>query len=234
MVDVFTGATETADGTAGLVPVPTTDDRNLFLKGDGTWASPTAALEVIVGDLSDEVSGLTSTVSTMLGTDAGTGLSIRAIAKAEAQSAATTEVAKVVANAPEAFDTLKEIADWITENKAVENFVDLEDRVGDLETIINGTPAEEDENGNITVPAIPGLSATVGDLVTAVGNSSSGLIKDVSDLTTTVGGLEGLMTNLTINTIPGINTKINNIETNVSEIDQRLCWHELEEETTTD
>ena len=33
------GATENSDGKAGLVPVPLSNDKDKFLKGDGTWAS---------------------------------------------------------------------------------------------------------------------------------------------------------------------------------------------------
>lgn len=38
---VMTGATSTSAGTSGLVPAPTTGQQSLFLKGDGTWATPT-------------------------------------------------------------------------------------------------------------------------------------------------------------------------------------------------
>ena len=34
----FTGATDTTDGTHGLVPAPVAGDNTKFLKGDGTWA----------------------------------------------------------------------------------------------------------------------------------------------------------------------------------------------------
>ena len=37
----FTGATSLQAGTAGLVPAPTTADPDKFLKGDGTWGTPT-------------------------------------------------------------------------------------------------------------------------------------------------------------------------------------------------
>lgn len=37
----FTGATSLQAGTAGLVPAPTTADPDKFLKGDGTWDTPT-------------------------------------------------------------------------------------------------------------------------------------------------------------------------------------------------
>lgn len=36
---VFTGATSAADGTSGLVPVPTSGNQSKFLRGDGTWAT---------------------------------------------------------------------------------------------------------------------------------------------------------------------------------------------------
>lgn len=36
--NVMTGATDTTDGTVGLVPAPLAKQRNLFLRGDGTWA----------------------------------------------------------------------------------------------------------------------------------------------------------------------------------------------------
>ena len=37
----FGGATSSVAGSAGLVPAPTTSDPDKFLKGDGTWATPT-------------------------------------------------------------------------------------------------------------------------------------------------------------------------------------------------
>ena len=38
-ITTMTGATSSAAGSIGLVPVPTTADVNYFLRGDGTWAS---------------------------------------------------------------------------------------------------------------------------------------------------------------------------------------------------
>lgn len=37
-ISVMTGATADVDGSSGLVPAPTKDDINKFLRGDGTWA----------------------------------------------------------------------------------------------------------------------------------------------------------------------------------------------------
>lgn len=44
VADVFTGATTTSDGTSGLVPAPTSADKDSYLKGDGTWSKSDAAL----------------------------------------------------------------------------------------------------------------------------------------------------------------------------------------------
>jgi len=40
----FVGATSSVAGSAGLVPAPTTSDPDKFLRGDGTWATPSAQL----------------------------------------------------------------------------------------------------------------------------------------------------------------------------------------------
>ena len=57
------GATTSANGTHGLVPAPTKSDVGKFLKGDGTWGTPTAptlptdAVENIIGGSTDSYSG---------------------------------------------------------------------------------------------------------------------------------------------------------------------------------
>ena len=49
-VDEMTGATDQADGTAGIVPAPLTGDENKFLRGDGTWSVVQSGDEYIAGD----------------------------------------------------------------------------------------------------------------------------------------------------------------------------------------
>ena len=39
-VKVFGGATDTANGTRGIVPAPGITERGMFLKGDGSWGVP--------------------------------------------------------------------------------------------------------------------------------------------------------------------------------------------------
>lgn len=48
--DIFQGATENASGKAGLVPVPSSAQRELFLKGDGTWDNPRPDLSSYVNN----------------------------------------------------------------------------------------------------------------------------------------------------------------------------------------
>lgn len=96
------GATAEADGASGMVPKPLAGDQEKFLRGDGTWVtisqlSPTQAQEII--QLRTDINGI-------LGED--TGKSMREVA--------AEEVAKIVAEAPGDFDTLKEIADWIADH----------------------------------------------------------------------------------------------------------------------
>lgn len=46
----FKGATDEADGWAGFVPTPTVNDKNLFLRGDGSWA-PAGTVEQIFNNI---------------------------------------------------------------------------------------------------------------------------------------------------------------------------------------
>lgn len=121
----FVGATLEEDGLQGLVPEPLKTDIDNYLKGDGTWGNP--------------VAGVQSQLNALLGDDVNTDNTIRDIAKDEA----TTEVAKVVAEAPESFDTLKEIADWIVEHEAVTDLTTLMERVDTIEKDYYGEGEDE-------------------------------------------------------------------------------------------
>lgn len=148
IVENFTGATAEAAGTAGLVPAPQIGEQDYFLKGDGTWAP----IEAI---LPSEIEELETKVNTLVGED--TGKSVATIAG----EIADEKIALIVNNAPEAFDTLKEIADWIANHEETVDIVNVTNRVNDLEEILNGTPAGEDPE---LEPAVPGLIANVNNL----------------------------------------------------------------------
>lgn len=148
IVENFTGATAEAAGTAGLVPAPQIGEQDYFLKGDGTWAS-------IESFLPADLEELGTKVDTLIGDD--TGKSVATIAG----EIADEKIALIVNNAPEAFDTLKEIADWIENHEETVDIVNVTNRVNDLEEILNGTPAGEDPD---LEPAVPGLIANVNNL----------------------------------------------------------------------
>ena len=53
--DAFTGATADAAGAKGLVPAPAIADKDKFLKGDGTFATPTdTTYSAFTGSTSDD------------------------------------------------------------------------------------------------------------------------------------------------------------------------------------
>ena len=141
IIGVMTGASSTKDGRSGLVPTPVAGQQNLFLRGDATWANPTEAVQ-------RQVDIISAQVGTLINND--TDKSVRTIA--------AEEVAKVVNGAPEALDTLKEIADYIAEHPGA---TDLAERLAALENTINtsGTGLKD----RVTI-----LENGVGDLRTLI------------------------------------------------------------------
>ena len=128
--EVMTGATADAAGKAGLVPAPQAGDQNKFLRGDGQW------MEVPIVNLTEEqinkIPELITTVGTING-DENTEGSFRKVIK--------DEVTNLIGGASEAFDTLKEIQDWISSdgdatNKLITRVVNLETAKGQMETEI--------------------------------------------------------------------------------------------------
>lgn len=95
-------------------------------------------------------------IATLVGTDADK--SARAIA--------SEEVAKIVAGADTAYDTLKEISDWISGHTT--DAATMNSDINNLKTTV----------GN----AESGLVKDTADLKTAVGDATKGLTKDVADL----------------------------------------------------
>ncbi len=90
------GATANADGAGGTVPQPHAGDQNKFLRGDGTWASPSLDLAQLQQDVVD----LQAVTTTIVGNDSNKSM----------REVAAEEVATIVGNAPQAYDTLQEIA----------------------------------------------------------------------------------------------------------------------------
>ena len=178
------GATADKDGAAGLVPVPTRGQQNLFLRGDATWADPTAELQ--------------ATVAVLIGSDADK--SIREIARDELKT--------VVGTADEAFDTLGEIEEWIKNHEDATDILKLANKVTNLENVVSkGVPGED----GVTIET-PSLVKQVGDLNnsfkelnTTVNDPTSGLVHVTSDLKTKLETLTETVTEHTkeINEIQG-------------------------------
>jgi hypothetical protein len=207
LIKVFTGADETKDGTSGLVPQPSSQDFNKFLKGDGTWANPTEGI-------AQDISGLKATVATLVGTDANA--SVRVIATAVAEDIAAKAVAKVVDDAPESFNTLKEIAAWIADHPETADFTALQTTVNNLNKAVNG-----DAENNVE-----GLVAQVGTLVTTVADHKT-RIESLENkslvFTTDISDLKSGLNSLT--------TRVTDTETAIGELAGRLMWQELYEIT---
>ena len=207
VVGVMTGATETENGAAGLVPKPEAGQHNLFLRGDATWANPTAAVEIEVEKnkqaIEDSKTQFEATIARLEG--GYTGQTIPQIATKVVDAA----VAKLVASAPEKFDTLKEIADWIQSHDGVTSVIDLNDRVGVLENAVHGT---EDNPG--LVADMTGVKAA---LYGAAGED--GLIINVSGLMTKVPQMQGQ--------IAALQTSHTTMSTRLDNIDKLLRWTDL-------
>lgn len=205
LIKVFTPASEEKNGTVGLVPAPKAGQQDLYLRGDGSWANPTEAVAL-------EVAGLKTSVDTLIGTDKG--VSVRVIATDIASKEASAAVAKLVANAPESFDTLKEIADWIQKHPSTETFVALSNKVTSLDDLVNGN-AEKNITG--LVSQVSTLNSTVSTLngdVTALKGKALTFTKDIADLKS------GLAT---------VNTTLSNHSEKIASIESRLVWQELYE-----
>ena len=205
LIKIFTPASEEKNGTVGLVPAPQAGDQDLYLRGDGSWANPTEAVAL-------EVAGLKTSVDTLIGADKN--VSVRVIATDIASKAASTAVANLVANAPESFNTLKEIADWIEDHPSTETFVALSNKVTSLDDLVNGN-AEKNITG--LVSQVSTLNSTVSTLngdVTALKGKALTFTTDIADLKS------GLAT---------VNTTLSNHSEKIASIESRLVWQELYE-----
>lgn len=109
-IEVMAGATADAAGASGLVPAPAAGEQDKFLRGDGTWA---AALSDKQSTALDKVDALETRVGSI-----------------------ETNYNNLIKDAPEALDTLKEIADWIKNDETGTKA--LVERVTNIETNVTG------------------------------------------------------------------------------------------------
>lgn len=141
-IEIMTGATADVAGTSGLVPAPAAGAQDKYLRGDGAWAAP----------LSDEqltTLGKVDSLETRVGS-------------------IETKYDNLVKDAPAALDTLREIADWIAEDKTGTQA--LIQRVTNIETNVTGL---QDTVGDIT----KFTRYTEGDTIVSILNDLDGRMK---------------------------------------------------------
>lgn len=212
MPGTMKGATSDESGEGGLVPVPKAGDNTLYLRGDGTWANPTVGVVSDLEALTTKVNTLDSNLTKVIGTDINKSM------RSVASEVAAAEVAKIVDNAPEAFDTLKEIAAWIQGSDG--SATDAADMLADITALNNAVFGTEEKDGLVTEVAtlkqgltdltgtVSGLNTKLIQLSDVVGNETMGLVKKVNTIETTVG----------------------NHTTQINELSQKLMWSTLVEE----
>lgn len=214
IVDVMVGATDEANGVAGLVPAPTKNDVNKFLRGDGQWAevfseNEKTALEGIP-TLAATVSNLQSTLGTLIGNEEeDINKSIRDI------TVGVLTDYLVNADGDESLDTLQEVADWIKSHPQDAAALNSElqatkSKVESLESILldkeeNKTDEETGEEISIT---------TLG-LVSKVGN------------------IEDLLTQQVLN-VETLETIVDDATKDIDAILEILTWKELEGQEETE
>ena len=209
------GATSEENGEGGLVPVPKAGDNTLYLRGDGTWADPTVGVVSDLEALTTQVNTLDSNLTKVIGGDINKSM------RSVASEVAATEVAKIVDGAPEAFDTLKEIAAWIQGSDG--SATDAADMLADITALNNavfGIEGTEGQDGLVTQVAtleqgltdltgtVSGLNTKLVQLSDVVGNETMGLVKKVNTIETTVGSHT----------------------TQINELYEKLTWRTLVEE----
>lgn len=200
LIKVFKGATETEDGLAGLVPQPISanGDLNKYLKGDGTWSNPTEVLEQSVGNLQSQV-------TVLIGDDVN--LSVKTIATDVAHQVARDYYDVILNKAPETLDTLGEIAEWIQSHPAVDDVLEVINRVGVLETSVEGL-----------IPQVNTLKTDLNNVT----ESLNGLKNNFDVLELNHNNLNALVTQL--------QSSIADNKEDIEDILSRLMWQELFEE----
>lgn len=154
--EVMVGATADAAGTSGLVPAPVAGEQDKYLRGDGVWAAPLSdeqlttlgkvdGLETRVGSIETNISELSTSIGSL-----------------------QTQYDNLIKDAPAALDTLKEIADWITEDETGTQA--LIQRVINIETNVTGL---QDAVGDITEFA----RYEEGDTIVSILNDLDGRMK---------------------------------------------------------
>lgn len=149
------------------------------------------ALETTVGDASN---GLVKDVAVLKGDKATEG-------------SVAYQIAQIVANAPEDFDTLKEIADWIANDTT--GSTQMANDIAGLKTLVGTIPAEATSTDIVNyIAEYVQAQLTASDLSqyakatdfnalkAVVGDAQSGIVKDLADVTAKAVANEGAIATL--------------------------------------
>lgn len=201
------------------------------INGSGEGLVHASDLRTKLSGMNDKIAANKGAIQTLNGDDNTAG-SVRYIAK----DAASTAVASVVSGAPEAFDTLKEIADWISTasgdtaaeivakvNKNTQNISNLSGATKGLETRIGAAESNIDSlqktiggnysSANTVAVAISGHDTRITELEKLSATTKSA-VQTVTASTKTTGALE-VITNRTDNNVSiTVNTKTGSIAEN--------------------
>lgn len=137
----YVSAVSEADGVITVTRAALPDYTDTYAAKEHTHAiaDVTGLQDALDGKVDDsEFTTLDGKVTTLIGDDASKS----------ARSIAAEEVAKIVAGADESFDTLKEIADWISTHKT--DAAAMNSAITALEGLVGSTPVSEQINSAIT------------------------------------------------------------------------------------
>jgi hypothetical protein len=209
IVDVMLGATDERNGQGGLVPAPLKGEQDLYLQGNGKWSNPTEEIEQELADLEDTVAANAKAwKESLIALRGGKEGTIEDIATDLVDAA----VAKLVADAPTSFDTLKEIADWISKHDTAINIADIVVKVDKHENALYGTDGKS------------GLVTKVGSLDNIINNSATGLKVQMSTMT---GNL-----NKALADIMDLDASLGDLGSDLEALKLLLKWQDLTEEET--
>ena len=182
-VEDMVGATSETAGSAGLVPAPAAGDEKKVLTGDGNWT------ELRIPDTTD----LENQVSILI--DEDIDKSVRDIA--------AEEVTKIVADADESYNTLKEISDWIISHP--EDVAEINSEITTIKELIGYSESiEENENGEqVTI-----ITSKVGTLEAELAQVK----QDTEIINTSVGELQTLLGYTAADTEAGTSASLKAVE----------------------
>lgn len=205
LISAMKGATADADSTIGLVPVAKAGQQNLFLRGDGTWATPEFEPVSVNFDANIFANNDAEEVSFVGFKDAVVG---SLLTKSEAGNIEWTTQENLFTSVNGEIDSLKEQISKI-EGGVTRTIVGSLDEINkENENIIYMVPKEDGEGHNFYNEFMV-INGNLEQIGAGFSGDITGFVKE-SDFNIAIGTLE--------NSISGLDTKVSNMETTVSNL----------------